>query len=268
MAVWGVVSGMPSYPQALRGNSLGAAVVEHVLEKTALLYREVDTLLAQEVRGVGPAMLQAIAYGATEPNQIAQRVGKPVTGISGALGYLLDYGLIERRIPFDVPNPERTRRTRYVIADNYLAFWFRFVLPNRSPLERGQAQYVWQRKALPEFDRYMGQRFERACREFMQLEPSRWTHHAAALGVWWNASDELDIVGHDGSTAVLIAEAKWTNERVGLDVLRTLRSRVALLKNVAPDHKLVLFSKSGFRRELVALRDPSVVLIKLEDMLP
>src|SRR5579859_2430840 len=89
-------------------------------------------------------MLQAIAYGANEPNQIAQRVNRPVTALSGALGFLVDYGLLERRSPFTVANPQRTRQTRYYIADNYLSFWFRFVLPNRSALEQGQAQYVWQ----------------------------------------------------------------------------------------------------------------------------
>ncbi|HVC34062.1 MAG TPA: ATP-binding protein, partial [Chloroflexota bacterium] len=112
---WGILGGVPSYLRALRGDSLEAAVTEQVLGKSALLYREAETLLSQEVRGIGPAllrgMLQAIAYGANEPNQIAQRVGRPVTTLSGALGFLVEYGLVERRIPFTVPNPERTRQT-------------------------------------------------------------------------------------------------------------------------------------------------------------
>ena len=57
-----------------------------MLDKSALLYTEADTLLAQEVRGIGPAALRgilgAIAYGCTVPNEIAQRVGRPVTSLS------------------------------------------------------------------------------------------------------------------------------------------------------------------------------------------
>ena len=85
--VWGIVGGVPSYLDALDGGTLGEVVIEHVLDKSAVLYREAETLLAQEVRGVGAAMqhgmLQAIAYGANEPNQIAQRVNRPVTALSG-----------------------------------------------------------------------------------------------------------------------------------------------------------------------------------------
>lgn len=268
---WGIVGGVPSYLDALRGPTLQEAVVEHLLDKSAVLYREAETLLAQEVRGVGPAllhgMLQAIAYGANEPNQVAQRVNRPVTALSGALGFLVDYGLLERRSPFTVANPERTRQTRYYIADNYLSFWFRFVLPNRSALEQGQAHYVWDAKIAPQLSTYMGPRFEELCRQFIRLHPERWTHRVSELSVWWRASDELDIVGHENGTVVLAAEAKWRNDPVDLDVLQTLQRRVALLPKVAPDAQLVLFSKSGFTLRVEAARTPYVLLLTLDDLL-
>jgi AAA+ ATPase superfamily predicted ATPase len=237
-----------------------------------VLYREAETLLAQEVRGVGTAtlhgMLQAIAYGCSEPNQIAQRVGRPPTGISGALGFLVDYGLIERRVPFTVPNPQRTRQARYYIADHYLAFWFRFVLPNRSALEQSQAEYVWDTKIAPFLDQYMGPRFEALCRQFIQLEPARWTHPVPEFSVWWSASDELEIVGHDAGTVVLAAEAKWTRDPVDLGVLRTLEHRVALLPRVAADRQLALFARSGFTPDVEATRGPDLLLFTLDDLLP
>jgi len=272
LTAWGIVGGVPSYLHALQGDTPAEAVIEHILDKSAVLYREAETLLAQEVRGVGPAllrgMLQAIAYGNTEPNKIAQRVGRPVTALSGALGFLVDYGLIERRVPFGVANPERTRRARYVIADNYLAFWFRFVLPNRSALEQGQAEYVWRTKIVPQLDTYMGARFEEACRQFIRREPARWTRPIHELSVWWNAADELEIVGHVGGDVVLAAEVKWTSEPVGLTVLRTLERRIALLPRVTPDRQLALFAKTGFTADVQARRTPSLALYTLDDLLP
>ncbi|MCL4541520.1 MAG: ATP-binding protein [Chloroflexi bacterium] len=269
---WGIAGGVPSYLDALRGATLEEAVIEHILDKSAVLYREAETLLAQEVRGVGSAllhgMLQAIAYGASEPNQIAQRVNRPVTALSGALGFLVDYGLLERRSPFTVANPERTRQTRYYIADNYLSFWFRFVLPNRSALEQGQARYVWDTKIAPHLSTYMGPRFEELCRQFIRVHPERWTHHVNELSVWWRASDELEIVGHDTATVVLAAEAKWHNDPVDLDVLQRLQRRVSLLPKVAPDAQLVLFSKSGFTPRVEAARTPYVLLLTLDDLVP
>lgn len=271
ISAWGAVGGVPSYLQALRGTTFSEAVKEHILDKSAILYHEAETLLAQEVRGIGPAtlhgMLQAIAYGATEPNNIAQRVGRPVTSLSGALAFLVDYGLLERRSPFDVPNPERTRMTRYYLADNYLGFWFRFVLPNRSALEQGQTQYVWQSKIAPDLNTYMGPRFEALCRQYIRLTPERWLQPIGALGVWWRASDELDVVAHEAGVVTLAGEAKWTNKPVGLDVLQTLQRRVAMLSNVAPECQFVLFSKSGFTSDVQAARSPYVTLVALDELM-
>jgi len=213
-------------------------------------------------------MLQAIAYGCTEPNQISQRIGRPVTSLSGALAFLVDLGLIERRVPFTVPNPERTRTTRYVMADNYLAFWFRFVLPNRSSLEQEQSAYVWDTKILPRLDAYVGPRFEALCRQFIRLEPGRWLHDVPELAVWWDAHDELEIVGHDAGTVVLAAEAKWTNNPIDLSVLSTLQRRVARFPRVASDAQLALFSRSGFTPEVEAARTPYLQLIGLDELLP
>ena len=147
---------------------------------------------------------------------------------------------------------ERTRRTRYVLADNYLAFWFRFVLSNRSALEQGQRAYVWDTKIHPQFDTYMGPRFEVACRQFIQATHTLWRHAIPELGVWWDAHDELDIVGHDDGLVVLAAEVKWTNESAALVELRLLERRVALLPRVAPDRQLALPSRSGFTAEVRA----------------
>ncbi len=269
---WGIVGGMPSYLDALHGITLAEAVIEHILDKSAVLYREAETLLAQEVRGIGPAllhgMLQAIAYGANEPNQIAQRVNRPVTGLSGALSFLVDYGLLERRSPFTVANPERTRQTRYYLADNYLAFWFRFVLPHRSALEQGQVRYVWDAKIAPQLSTFMGPRFEELCRQFIRLHPEHWAHRVNELSVWWRASDELEIVGHDSGVVVFAAEAKWRNDPVDLDVLQTLQRRVALLPKVAPDAQLALFSRNGFTPRVQAARSSYVLLLTLEDLFP
>lgn len=272
ITAWGIVGGVPSYLHALQGNTLPDAVQEHILDKSSVLYHEAETLLSQEVRGIGPAMLhgmlQAVAYGANEPNEIGQRINRPVTALSGALSFLVDYGLLERRTPYTTPNPARTRTTRYYIADNYLSFWFRFLLPNRSALEQGQTEYVWEAKIAPQLSTYMGARFEELCRQYIRLHPERWAHSVAELGVWWRGSDEIDIIGHDGGLVVLAAEAKWTNAPVNLETLHTLQRRVALLPHVAPDHQLVLFSKSGFTREVEAARTPYLILLSLDDLLP
>ena len=53
LLAWGIVGGVPSYLQALRGESLAAAVTEHVLDKTAILYREAEHCSPKRCGGSG-----------------------------------------------------------------------------------------------------------------------------------------------------------------------------------------------------------------------
>jgi AAA+ ATPase superfamily predicted ATPase len=273
---WCIIGGIPSYLRSFGSfadANLGQAVIDNVLDKTSTLYSEADVLLGQEVRGVSASMLRgilgAVAYGCTEPNEIAQRVGRPITSLSGALRFLVDYGILERRVPFTIQNPERTRSTHYYVSDNYLAFWFRFVLPNRSLLEQGRGAEVWRNRIEPALGAHVGGRFEEACRQFIRLHPDRWQHVIVELGIWWRASDELEIVGlNQNREVVLAAEAKWTESPVDLAVLHTLQRRVALLPNVVSDHQLVLFAKSGFSEAVRARATAGLILVTADEMLP
>ena len=85
--------------------------------------------------------------------------------------------------------------------------------------------------------------------------------------MWWRADEELEIVGHEDQTVTLAAEAKWTNDLVGMDVLRTLQRRAALLPKLADDARLALFSKTGFTPAVEAARDPYLLLFTLDDLL-
>ena len=77
----------------------------------------------------------------------------------------------------------------------------------------------------------------------------------------------MEILGLENGRVMLVGEAKWTNEPVGLDVLQTLERRVALLPHVAPDRQLVLFAKDAFTEPLRALRSPQLALFTAHDLL-
>jgi AAA+ ATPase superfamily predicted ATPase len=70
---------------------------------------------------------------------------KQATGIEGATAYLdtlQQLHLVERIVPVTETQPQKSRRGIYRLKDHYLRFWFRYVHPNRSQLERGGAQII------------------------------------------------------------------------------------------------------------------------------
>lgn len=90
------------------------------------------------------------------------RSGVGVASVRVALKTLQELGYVWRERNFDTSGPTPYQ---YRIADNAVAFWFRFVQANRSRLSTGATQEVWDHHVEPYLDGYMGKIFERMCRE-------------------------------------------------------------------------------------------------------
>ena len=70
------------------------------------------------------------------------------------------------------------------------------------------------------------------------------------LGRWWGTNPstrsqtEIDIMGEQDKDTALFGECKWTNEKVGADVLETLAGRSRIFHYSKT--QLYLFAKNGF----------------------
>jgi len=114
------------------------------------------------------AILQAIASGKKRLNEIKQ-----ATGLEGATAYLdtlQQLHLVERLVPVTETQPHKSRRGIYRLKDHYLRFWFRYVHPNRSQLERDGACPVLENLVLPEIDHFTSLAFEEVCQQFLWQE--------------------------------------------------------------------------------------------------
>jgi len=80
--------------------------------------------------------------GRTRQNEIAQAAGIAPTSVPFYLATLRELGLIHRDVPATEQQAHKSKRGVYHLLDNYFRFWFRFVYPNRSRLERGDATVV------------------------------------------------------------------------------------------------------------------------------
>lgn len=272
--LYGSVGGVPLYLQQFRDGASFKENIEAVfLDPSSILFEEPLNLLKQEVQKSASynAIIGAIASGKTENNEIATTVGIGSSELSYYLKELQRIGLVEKERPVC----GGSRRPVYRLADNMFRFWYRFVMPNRSTIERRMP-----RRALASIERhlsdYMGEVFERVCREWLwrQNMDGRLPDEFDDLGRWWGNNpakrreEEIDIVGVADDVPVLVGECKWRNEDVGLDVARTLADRALLIRASPHVHRYV-FSKTGFSTALAeeASRDKMLHLVSLEDML-
>ena len=256
-----VVGGIPAYLERFDPRrSLAHNVAQNVLRRGSPLYDEPRFLLMQELQDPRTyySICRAVALGRTTPNEIAQGAGLTDRGSSSPyLQTLRDLRLLERRSPATERNPERTRRGRYRLADSFLRFWFRFVLPNTSALEAGQADRVWKSRVLPHLDQHISITFEDiACDHLWRLQRSGQLEAAYdRIGGWWRGGTEVDVVADSDEGPLLLGECKWSKRAVGTNVLDALvtksESVIADRKGARPEVKFALWSRAGFTKDLV-----------------
>lgn len=212
-AVWG---GVPRYWElAAEHDDLDRAVRALVLAPLGVLHDEPMALLLDDLREIAQAasILNLVGQGCHRLSEIAGRLGKPATALTRPIDRLLGLELLRREIPFGA-SPRDSKRTLYRIADPFLQFWFRFVEPNHSRLEAGQATKVAAdiRAAMPH---HVASVWEELVRDSV-LRADYGGHTWRSVGRFWGPGLdrqplELDVVAEsdDGKT-ILVGECKWT----------------------------------------------------------
>jgi AAA+ ATPase superfamily predicted ATPase len=275
LRAYGVFGGMPYYLSLCDpGQDLAANVCRVVLEDGAPLRDEPMQLLQSELNSPAryAGILRAVADGLTERGDIMNRVmhkDEKSTSITPYIDRLEGMRLLRKMVSLDAA--ERARSTRYYLDDPFLAFHFRFVLPNVSALQSGHAGMVWKEMISPRLDEYMGDRFEEICRSWLALYgQERLGMPAKTGGKIWAADYDIDVAGQllDGRTVA--GECKWWKSPAGFNVLADLKRDTARAKYYAgtePVH--LLFARNGFTPELreSVASDPGVLLLTPDELI-
>lgn len=261
-ALWvdAALGGLPGYRPLVEppGEQLERWMVEELLAPGSPLLDAAEASLAgvpevPALRGVYRSILGAIAAGDRTFSAISRVAGLPSGALSRPLGLLQRAGLVER-----VPDPLRSRRDRYELADPHLRFWLAVVAPNRSRLQAGAAATIWDRIGTTTWpSQVLGPRWEAVARAHI-ARGVEGLGEVDGIGVTTvsdrgrRQSHELDIVAMRGKKIVAIGEAKLRS--LGSDDLDRLLHARELLD--APDAKIVLASATGVdvkRSEVTAI---------------
>jgi len=275
LLAYGLWGGLPYYlslldPQA----SLMENLMDVSLHSGSPLYDEPNLLLQAELNSPPryASILHAIAEGCHDYGEIIGRVKdfKDRGQLAPYMAKLEELRLIEVVRPLNAAPKERN--SRYFLADPFLMFWYRFVLPNRSALEAGHHQAVLKHAIRPFLSDYMGLVFERICRQYLRFYgQEQLGQPARAVGQIWASDYDLDVVGELFGGEPVFGECKWWNEPVGINVLERLEQNAQHTafggKKVA---RLLLFSSKGFTAPLKqAVKERSeVYLIEPKHLLP
>ena len=153
---YAMLGGMPAYlrrfdpVRSLRDNCL-----REVLRPEGYLFDEVNFLLRAELTSPATynSILAAVARGAEKLGDVALTVGVDSPTANKYLTTLRDLQLVEREVPLTDPDPLRSRRGTYRIADRFLQFHFRHLQPHLSLIHAGRGVKVMEQFIEPDLPR-------------------------------------------------------------------------------------------------------------------
>ena len=215
----GANGGTPLYLQQINEKeSFEGNIKRTYLKVTSYLYEEALLLLSQEVQepGVYSAIIEAIASGYTKANEISTKIGEDSAKCLKYIKTLCELGILHKETPFG--EKKSSRKTIYGISDFMFRFWYRYVFANKTLIETGAQQAVWERRIKPDYYSYMGLVFEKVCMDYLNAKNAKGELPIlyTSIGRWWGTNaathgqEEIDLIANDGKD-YLFGECKWRN---------------------------------------------------------
>ncbi|MEM3404506.1 MAG: ATP-binding protein [Nitrososphaeria archaeon] len=268
--VYGCLGGVPAYLHKFDPNlPFWDNIASRFLRKGEFLYGEAEFLLREELREprLYSAVLKAIAFGAPTFGEIANITGLEKTLLSKYLDVLEELGWVERLYP--VGEKFKPRKAFYRIADNYMAFWFRYIFPNKSDLELGNIDQIMV-KLKHNYDAYLGMVYEQLFRESIQCIKNLLPISPKTVGKWWFKDQEVDaIVLDEAQPSSIFFEVKWSNIRKNEAerIIQDLKQKAQIFKWKKEERKefFGLFAKKVEGRE--ELSSEGYTILELKDIL-
>lgn len=245
---YAVTGGVPYYMALMDNGDTIENVIRMSMEMGSPLLNEGEYLLGSEFRNLSSynTYLRAIANGHRTMEKITGAVQAPSEEILPYLKRLIEIGMVERLVPITEKAPEKSRSGQYVISDNYICLWFRFIYPYRNSIVRMENDMAIQDLRDHFIDAHVAFVFENVCREELR-NYLRGKGIAAEYGKYWG-NGEIDLIALDKKDRVAyVCECKYHTRPLGMSELNSLVSKASAVKELR-DYKVkyCLFSVSGY----------------------
>ncbi len=244
---YGIFGGVPKYYELIElfGPKSSLELLKDAVRYSSFITSEGEGLLLDEF---GKAyrtyysILKAISLGKNRMVEIANAVGMKPGSISKYLEALENYyGLVSREGPVF-----GGRRSKYVVRDYFLNFWFSMIEPWKSAIDSSDYGPFF-RALEADFSNYFGRVFERVVADILRdLNGKLLTFNL--IGPQWGRNYEIDLVAvNTREREATFIEAKW---KKNVDGPREIGRLMAKAHNVPWDgeRKYLLVAKS-FKRD-------------------
>jgi len=265
------LGGVPEYLNMVDGELGFEENIRNIfLKKNAPLFEEPPMVFLDELREPEfyNSILFALAKGSQRINEIVAETGESSTKVNKYLLTLLQMQIVGRDIPFGEEN-KSSRKGIYTISSKALAFWFRFVLPNKTLIAAGKPVLENFDEAIDEY--ISGKLYEQVCTQYMvrKNRQGMLPFLGSVISGYWSSlkeySDAKIVAANQRNRQILFAEYRRSYSEPGEQLLARLRQNDKLFTEYWERFDM-LFSMEKFPREIRNLENMKFKLVDIEEL--
>ena len=221
-------------------------IKEQILSVDSPLFYEGMNILKSDLSDVSTyaSIMYAIAHGNSKIGDIAKFLDVKSSYLTRYLQKLIEIRLISKYVPV-TDDIAKSKFGRYKIEDKFLKFWFCYVYPNYSYLQKDNIYPVVsfirkdfsKRLVYSAYRDYISELINEKPEKFLDFQPKK-------FGSWWNNKDmQIDIVAYDNKTITFI-DCKWHKRESAFISYAHLKEKAENF-DTSLKRKYVVFAKSS-----------------------
>lgn len=214
LALYSFSGGVAKYVQLFMDNGwiTKDKMIDGMIDENSIFIYEGKNLLIDEFGkeyGIYFSILTAIAEGKIKRTDIENLLKKEIGGYLTKMEK--DFNLIKKQQPIFSNN--NNKNIRYLIEDNFITFWFRFIYKYSSMIEIGAYEQLKKiiHRDYPTFSGYMLEKFFR--------DKAKMSQSYTNIGNYWDrkGETEIDFIGIDElEKRIDFAEIKRQKDNISL----------------------------------------------------
>ncbi len=188
-------------------------ICRYILDRKSLLQLEGQRILEEELRemGVYNTILSSIAAGNHKLNDLFLHTEFSRAKISVYLKNLMELEIVEKIFSYDTDGKENTQKGIYRISNHFVHFYFTYIYPNLTDLEKMIPAEFYKKHVAPTFRTYVAEYFRTVCRQHIE-KWNKWGTLPIAIdriGEWVGKLGTIDVIAQNEKGDTIVAICNW-----------------------------------------------------------
>lgn len=220
-------------------------IKDNFLSYDSFIYNEGMNIIKNDLNEVSTycSILYAVAMGNKKIGDIATFLHLKSSYLTRYMQKLVDIMVLSKHIPIN-DDVRTTKFGRYEIEDNFLKFWFCYIYPNSSLLQKRDYYPIISHIRRDFSKRLVKDAYRRYVLALVQNESEKFLgYNPIAVGGWWNNKEkEIDVIAYNHKDITFI-NCKWRQKESAKYNYEELKSNTKYFET-SLNRKYAIFAKS------------------------